>query len=215
MRAHEDWLLTAQRVAVHVPTGTAVLADLHLGYAAARRRCGEAIPTMPVHEALRPLAVVLSRLRLSRVVIAGDLFEDGVDDVAAGDLVSWLAAREAELVVVPGNHDRRLGKRLAGIAVAKDGVVLGPWLVVHGDRPLPPGPVVLGHFHPCVQIATFSRPCFLVGEDRLVLPAFSGDARGVAVGGDRRWRGLRCLVPVGEDVLDFGPIPGPRTRRRA
>ena len=42
MRVHEDWLLTAQRVAIHVPTRTAVLADLHLGYDAARQRRGEA-----------------------------------------------------------------------------------------------------------------------------------------------------------------------------
>jgi hypothetical protein len=31
MLVHAEWLLTAQRVAVHLPTQTAVAADLHLG----------------------------------------------------------------------------------------------------------------------------------------------------------------------------------------
>src|SRR5438270_5847367 len=36
MIVHEDWLLTPVRAAVHLPTATAVVADLHLGYELAR-----------------------------------------------------------------------------------------------------------------------------------------------------------------------------------
>src|SRR5262249_34562148 len=42
MRIHRDWLLTPERAAVHLPTATAIVADLHLGYNHARRRTGEA-----------------------------------------------------------------------------------------------------------------------------------------------------------------------------
>src|SRR5438067_991701 len=40
MPGPDDWLLTPQRVAVHRPSGSAVVADLHLGYGQARRRGG-------------------------------------------------------------------------------------------------------------------------------------------------------------------------------
>ena len=37
MRVFTDWELTPDRAAVHLPTRTAVVADLHLGYAEARQ----------------------------------------------------------------------------------------------------------------------------------------------------------------------------------
>jgi hypothetical protein len=39
-----------------------------------------------------------------------------------------------------------------------------------------------------------------------VLPAYSDDAAGVNVRGDRRWRDFRCLVIAGDEVLDFGEL---------
>jgi putative SbcD/Mre11-related phosphoesterase len=207
-----DWLLTAQRIAVHVPTATAVLADLHLGYNAARRRRGEAVPLTSVAEILVPLGEVLGRWQLTRVVIAGDLFEDGLDDGVAGELGAWLAGRRAEMVaIIPGNHDRRLAAGLRDLPVCCDAFCLGRWRVVHGDHELPDVPAVFGHFHPCVQLAGYTRPCYLVRKDRLMLPAFSRDARGVDVSKMARWRGWRRLVPVGDEILDFGE-PGRRPR---
>ena len=76
MIVHSDWLLTPQRVAVHVPTRTAVVADLHLGYDQARQRRGEAVPLTGLDDLLHALAVVVPRAGVRRLVIAGDLFED-------------------------------------------------------------------------------------------------------------------------------------------
>ena len=55
MLVHDEWLLTPARVAVHRPTATAVLADLHLGYNDARRRDGEAVPPADLTLILAPL----------------------------------------------------------------------------------------------------------------------------------------------------------------
>ncbi len=52
---HLDWHLTFRRIAIHVPTATAVVADLHLGYQDARRQCGDAIPSVDVETQLAPL----------------------------------------------------------------------------------------------------------------------------------------------------------------
>ncbi len=200
MRVFTDWQLTPERVAVHLPTATAVLADVHLGYGEARRRRGEAVPLRTVAEVLAPLSAVLQRFELRRVVVAGDLFEEGVDEATVHALVGWLGVRGCEFAVVPGNHDRGL-TAADGVAVFRRGLALHTWQVVHGDGKLPRGPVVLGHFHPAVWLAGHLRPCYLLGPQRLVLPAFSTDARGVQ---PAPWPGCRRLVPVGNEVLDFG-----------
>ena len=88
------------------------------------------------------------------------------------------------------------------IKVHPDGYLLEGWRVVHGDGRLPAGRVVCGHLHPAVRLAGQMRPCFLVGERQIVLPAFSPDARGAAAAPGKRFR---RLVPVGSEVLDFGP----------
>jgi len=107
-------------------------------------------------------------------------------------------------VLTLGNHDAAL----PGF-VARTGLPLrcetawpcGPHLLVHGDRretrlsglPEPPGAgfrngfLIMGHEHPAVVlgdgVTTGARcPCFLVGANRLMLPAFSRWAAGVVIG---------------------------------
>jgi putative SbcD/Mre11-related phosphoesterase len=210
-----DWLLTPCRVAIHLPTATAVIADLHLGYGEARQRGGEAVPARSLAEQLAPLATAARRYGFRRLVIAGDLFEDGR---CAGQLApalnDWLEQAQVELTaVVPGNHDRGL----SGVAwpLYRDGIALGDWCVVHGDGVVPAGPVVHGHVHPCLRWGGVTAPCYLLDDQHLVLPAYSEDAAGVNV--LREWHGSkqRCYVIVGEQVLDFGTLAALRRRCRA
>jgi metallophosphoesterase superfamily enzyme len=145
-----------------------------------------------------------------RLVVAGDLFEDGrvAAEVA---LRPWLAEAGLELAgVVPGNHDRGLGDDWP---LLPNGFDLGGWRVVHGDGDLPAGRVVHGHFHPCVRWRGLTAPCYLVSEERLILPAFSVEAAGVNVVGEERWRSYRCGVIAGEEVLDFGRVGALRGRK--
>ena len=53
MRLFDEWQLLPQRFAVHEPSATAVLADVHLGYTAARQRLGDAIPWRTVVEEMQ------------------------------------------------------------------------------------------------------------------------------------------------------------------
>jgi uncharacterized protein len=210
-----DWLLTPERAAVHLPTATAVVADLHLGYGQARRRRGEAVPRVRVAEALAPLRPALARHRVRRLVIAGDLFEDSWCPALTAELLDWLAGVGAELAgLVPGNHDRGL-EADAPLPLFREGVQLGRWRVLHGDGPLPPGPVVHGHFHPWLRWGSVTAPCYLVGKGSLVLPAFSRDARGVDVLRRRCWDGRHCWAIAGEEVLDLGPVETLRRLRKS
>jgi metallophosphoesterase superfamily enzyme len=220
MRVLTDWALTPARAAVHLPTHTAVLADLHLGYGEARQRAGDAVPVTPVGDALTPLRPVIASYGVRRLVVAGDLFEERPPAGLVEDLLSWLADAGVELAaVVPGNHDRGIGK-VPGLRVCEAGFDLGGWRVVHGDGPRPAGRVVQGHEHPWLRWANdLSAPCYLVGGGHLVLPAFSADAAGVNVLHAARWSAYRCCAIAGDVVLDFGEIaalmPGRRPGRRA
>jgi metallophosphoesterase superfamily enzyme len=205
MRVHAEWLLTAERVAVHLPTATAVVADLHLGYAEVRRRTGEAVPTVRLAETLAPLRTVLARQRCARLVIAGDLFEAGWCPRFGAELHAWLEQAGVELAgVVPGNHDRGLAEGV--LPVCPGGVELGDWRVLHGDGDLPAGRLVCGHFHPWLRWGPVSSPCYLVGPSSIVLPAFSADARGASVRRVPGWRRHRCCAVAGDEVLDLGTL---------
>jgi putative SbcD/Mre11-related phosphoesterase len=208
MLVHADWLLTPERVAVHLPTTTAVVADLHLGYDRARQRRGEAVPLAGLDDLLAALARLVPRHGLRRIIIAGDLFEEAAGLALVPDLLRWLGGHGLELVgIVPGNHDRGIAGAAPGLPLRPHGVRLGDWLVVHGDGALPAGRLVLGHFHPCLRWGrSIAAPCYLIGAGQIVLPAFSPDAAGGNVLGERRWHGYRCAVIAGDRVLDFGDV---------
>ena len=74
LRVHDDWWLLPERLALHEPTATAVIADVHLGYSAIRRRLGDAIPLPGMAATLAPLARAAATHRIDRLVVAGDLF---------------------------------------------------------------------------------------------------------------------------------------------
>ncbi len=192
-----EWLLTPQRVAIHEPTRTAVIADVHLGYGEARRAAGDAVPLPPPGASLAPLWHAHERFAFRALVVAGDLFERAFAPAAYAALTGGLHRRGVDwLGLVPGNHDRRALARAGDFPVLPDGLLLGAWRVMHGDRDPGRGRFVLGHWHPCVRRRGRKYPCYVVAEDRLVLPAFSPDAAGADVDRDARWRGTERIAIV-------------------
>jgi metallophosphoesterase superfamily enzyme len=218
MIRRDGWLFTAARAAVHEASATAVVSDLHLGYAEARRRAGEAVPAEAIDRLLAPLRDAIEQLSIRELVIAGDLFEAGPNPGVTEQLRRWVAATPLrQVVLVAGNHDRGLRGLPAEFVVATGPVVVGGWQVVHGDRDLPSGPVVQGHLHPGLR-ATPGRPCvpcFLVRAGHVVLPAYSPDAAGVDARRSARWQGYRCLAIAGDGVIDVGEIDAVKTKRGA
>jgi putative SbcD/Mre11-related phosphoesterase len=235
MRVLNDWLLTVERVAVHLPTATAVVADLHLGYVEARRQAGEAVPDEQLDEQLAGLARMMRSHGSRQLVIAGDLFEDGRCQQASKGFRNWLARTGIGLkAVIPGNHDAMVESSFeAGLAVHVDGFRLAGWLVVHGDGLIPAGPVVQGHEHPWLRWSPPNRalrprvfdrrsvagaidgPCYLVSRERLILPAFSRDAAGVNVLSVACRREFRCYAIAADRVLDLGEVGTLRSRLAA
>ncbi len=219
MHHHDEWILTPQRTAVHKPTATAVIADLHLGYPFVRREKGEAVPLGNLEETLAPLASVLASLEVSRLVVAGDFCEGKLNAGLSREFLEWLKETRVELVgIVPGNHDRRWAKDNSPFPVYSKGISLGRWLVLHGHEKCPAQPVIHGHLHPCFRWGdSVSAPCYLLSDKRIILPAFSEDAAGVNVLGQSKWNNFQCLVALPEKILDFGKLsclqkPSSKTR---
>ncbi|MFO0967893.1 MAG: metallophosphoesterase [Gemmataceae bacterium] len=131
MRVHDEWLLTPDRVAVHEPSATAVIADLHLGYLEAHGgRRGRDFPLSPSPRSSGRWAARLKRTKAARLVIAGDLFEKRFLADLWAEFTDWLKRRGVALVgVVLGNHDRRWPQ--AEASVCRDALPLGDWQIVH------------------------------------------------------------------------------------
>src|SRR5262249_38084634 len=103
MRVLGEWLLTPWRAAVHEPTRTAVVADLHLGYDQARRDAGEAVPVMDWDEFMAPLGALARTQTISWLVIAGDLFEKAFCHAAWAEFRDRVQALAIEIAgLVPG-----------------------------------------------------------------------------------------------------------------
>ena len=195
MKVLGEWLLLPQRFAIHEPTATAVLADLHLGYAVARQRQGDAIPARSVAEEMQPLVEAARLHKIRAVIVAGDLFERGYDRAIAEQFLDVLTRSGIQFLgLVPGNHDRGLDESTGEIPLFKDWYDLAGWQVINGDKADVSPKKITGHWHPAKFHAGRKRPCFLAKANELILPAFSLDAAGVNISKDKRWLDYRAII---------------------
>jgi uncharacterized protein len=203
------WHLAPEGALIHPGRRLAVVADVHLGYEWARGQGGDCLPAHSLAETLAKLSSLLARSLVNTLVVAGDLFESPrpcrrtAADVAS--LTRWLADRGVSLVALEGNHDPRRVPPLAA-TLEVDG-----WTIGHGHRPINAPRTIRGHDHPFFRVGGVSAPCFLVSPNAIVLPAFSPNAAGgnVAAGspfGDLCDETMHCVVAIGPEWLDFGPI---------
>lgn len=156
---------------------TAILADLHLGYAWAQRRRGELGPLAGGGASAR-LRRAIEELRPQRVVLLGDLYHAPRPSPAERRMVDEaLSLVTGELVLVRGNHDRKLERDFAKAAVTEwraPGIV-----ATHGDTiPETQDLLILGHFHPVAKLRDAAGvwrryPVFVLGSRVCLLPALS------------------------------------------
>jgi ATP-dependent Lhr-like helicase len=208
VRIGEELLLTVQRAAVHLPSRTAVIADVHLGYEGVRQAHGEAVPTLGWQALRQRLEQLQVQYGVRQIVVAGDLLEDARHPQPLAELLAWLDQRGLALWLVPGNHDRGLGSQEA-LRWFPAGVRLGRWLVLHQRDAARPQPQIIGHHHPSVRLGGPGRtaPCFLVRDDLLVLPAASDDAAGMGLRHPRQLQGWRCYAILGNEMVRVEPAP--------
>jgi len=188
-----------------------IVADLHLEKASWFAVRGQMLPPHDSLATLEALAALAEETGSTEIWCLGDNFHDdrGIERMTrpARELLHFLIGKHDWYWIV-GNHDEHLPNEVGGTILEEilvDGVMLR-----HRADPGEPRPEMSGHFHPKHRAQArgraVSRPCFVAGQSKLILPAF-----GALTGGlDSRHRELAiacgqaaALVPAGNRLLRF------------
>ncbi|MCS6769435.1 MAG: metallophosphoesterase [Candidatus Caldarchaeum sp.] len=151
-------------VLLEKPEKCLVVADLHLGFEEELRLKGIRVPSYS-RTILEELKFLMDRTEAKKLIIAGDLKHNipGPSKIDSEILPKFLIAmkQNAEVVIIPGNHDGQIEKiaeglaqvqRSRGLYVAEEEVA-----VTHGHM-RPDGSLinakvmVAGHLHPVLRI---------------------------------------------------------------
>ena len=205
------WLLP-QRAAWLPDQATLLIADAHLGKAVSFRRMGVPVPQGTTTETLNRLTQVLAMTQARHIVFLGDLLHSArarAPDTWAA-VARWRQQHHAlALTLVRGNHDQHAGDPPPewGVQVMDEPLRLGGLALCHQPKPLEGAYVFAGHLHPCAVMGGSAHdrlrlPCFHIGLDVAVLPAF-GAFTGMHV--MRAEPGERIYVIADDEVV---ALPG-------
>ncbi|HKV07517.1 MAG TPA: ligase-associated DNA damage response endonuclease PdeM [Thermoanaerobaculia bacterium] len=206
--AGEPLVLLPERAVFQERTGTLLVADAHLGKAAAFRSAAIPLPGGTTTEALLRLSAALERTGARRLLLLGDFFhaKSGRASRTLAAIADW-RDRHADLpiVLVRGNHDRGSGDPPAEwrFTCCDEPLLEPPFAFRHHPAEEPGSYVLAGHIHPAVSLVGFGGqheklPCFLFGDRVALLPAFGGFTGGASV---RPRRGDRVYVIAEDEVV--------------
>lgn len=206
--AGEPLVLLPERAVFQERTGTLLVADAHLGKAAAFRSAAIPLPGGTTTEALLRLSAALERTGARRLLLLGDFFHarSGRASRTLAAIADW-RDRHADLpiVLVRGNHDRGSGDPPADwrFTCCDEPLVEPPFAFRHHPAEEPGSYVLAGHIHPAVSLLGFGGqreklPCFLFGDRVALLPAFGGFTGGASV---RPRRGDRVYVIAEDEIV--------------
>ena len=173
--AEQEWRLVDGRALFWPRENALLVADLHLEKASYFARFGQMLPPYDSRETLERVALALRQTGARRVFCLGDNFHDseGADRLephAAGMLDAL--TRVTDWVWVAGNHDQ--GHAPCGTAV--DELEVSGLVLRHEALPGERRAELSGHFHPRLRVTArgrqIARPCAVMSERKLVLPAF-------------------------------------------
>lgn len=207
---------------VFIPSsGTLLLADVHLGKAQSLRSFGAPISaevqTSLLQEPLERLARAVAQTGATSVIVLGDLLHApvGLTPSLIEFVAAWFLQLGAPLLLVPGNHDRRLDlvAQRWGIAILEETHRVNGLLLVHDHAVVSTDVsdfVVAGHVHPAINLppgyGPRRAPVFALTDSLLVLPAFTTFAAGASV----RAADFVRLIAIAEDELV--PLTAPARR---
>jgi len=200
-RVAADVVLLPGRAAFLPATATLLVADLHLGKAAAFRRAGIPVPEGSAQADLARLERLVRETAARRLLVLGDLFHHA-SGCTAEVYAEFAAARArlaaTEVLLVLGNHDRRIGRLPAALGLDGCPPTLDepPFRLVHDPAAAVPDRfTIAGHLHPTCAIGAPSGDrirdrCYVADPALLVLPAFGSFTGGLRLehaAGRRLW----------------------------
>ncbi|WP_035821084.1 ligase-associated DNA damage response endonuclease PdeM [Janthinobacterium sp. RA13] len=183
------WLLAHK--AVYWPAcKMLIIADIHFGKAAAFRALGVPVPRGTTTQNLQALDALLATYACEEIVFLGDFLHARAAHAPAtvAAMLAWRARHPGlRLTVVRGNHDAHAGDPAAalGIRMADEPYSVGKLSFCHHPDTAAPGYVLAGHVHPVFHLRAerggLRLPCFLLGQQRAILPSFGAFTGGHAV----------------------------------
>ncbi|MCE9671966.1 ligase-associated DNA damage response endonuclease PdeM [Myxococcus stipitatus] len=188
--------------------GLVAVADLHWGKTESFQRHGIPVPAGVLEDDLARLSAVLLATGARRLLLLGDLVHsrEGLTPPLVQRLAAWRRTHAAvEMVLLRGNHDRTAGPLPPAweLDVREDTLDLDPFRFTHHPTPTPGRYVWAGHLHPQVRLSSRGErlrlPCFHVGREVGVLPAFSAFTGGLDV---VRRPGERVFALAGPSVIE-------------
>ena len=189
-----------------------LLADLHLEKASWFARLGQMLPPYDSHATLTEVQSELARTGAKRLYCLGDSFHDrfGCDRLPASsrDLLTSMTGR-LDWVWIVGNHDPGFADHCGGSIV--DEVEVGKIVLRHEAVVGEERAEISGHFHPKVRLTlkgrNVSRRCFVMSDDKIIMPAFGSLTGGLDVRHPAIVRHIgsraQALVPVADRLLRF------------
>ncbi len=220
--AGEAITLMPERASWWEAARTLIIADLHLGKSETMRVAGIPVPEVDLDEQFKRLHLAVERVGAERVVVAGDLIH------APAGLTRGLAARVAErlaclrergvrVVLVRGNHDRRIEGVEAswGLVEIHESMEEGAIRIVHEPRDgrTREGGYIAGHLHPALSVGGIGGakvPAFVATDRGLILPAFSRFTAGGRIAREpgQRWYPIADgrVMEIGAKARDAGIV---------
>ena len=175
--ANQEFALVQGRALYWSRENALLVADLHLEKASYYARFGQMLPPYDSRETLERIALAIRETGARRVFTLGDNFHDAggaerLEPHAAGMLAAL--TRATDWVWITGNHDSGSDGAPGGTELVE--LAVGGLLLRHEAQPGEERPELSGHFHPKLKIAVrgrnITRPCAVVSERKLILPAF-------------------------------------------
>jgi DNA ligase-associated metallophosphoesterase len=155
-----------------------VVSDLHFGKSdRMARRGGALLPPYETRATLARLDADLEATRPSHVICLGDSFDDltAAEEMQEADRL-WLTRLQAgrEWTWIEGNHDA--GPVSLGGTHRAELRVEG---VIFRHIATPETLEISGHYHPKARLPGRTAPCFLIDNQRVILPAYGAYTGGL------------------------------------
>lgn len=219
----QNFIALADRALFWPSRSALIVADLHFEKGSAFAANGQYLPPYDSHDTLQRLLTLAEQSDAQQIICLGDSFHD---EKAAARMPPDVSARLNALAMrrriywIAGNHDGLSGGAWGGVVT--DTLVWDGLVLRHESVMSDPRPEISGHFHPKLRLhlrgRLLSRPCFLIGGDRLLMPAFGSltggmDANSAEVARVFQHQSYRAMLVAGQDLLSF-PV-GPRANGAA
>jgi DNA ligase-associated metallophosphoesterase len=210
--AGESLILLPERALLWERESALVVADVHLGKAAAFRAAGLPLPGGTTTETLDRLSAALIRTDARRLILLGDFFHAragrAVRTLEA--IASWRARHpDLRVLLVRGNHDRGAGDPPPewGFNCQDEPWIEAPFALRHHPEADPRCYVLAGHVHPAISLSGFGRqrerlPAFIFGAAVGLLPAFGAFTGSASV---RPLSDDRVFAVAGDEVVAITP----------